>query len=71
MSWLTLQHKKSPKYTPKTGESYWPISGDFYWPVTEVQGTAVGLEFYSGLINAEMNDLIGEYGYLKFGYTDH
>ncbi|MGB3975551.1 MAG: carboxypeptidase regulatory-like domain-containing protein [bacterium] len=40
----------------------------FTWP--DVQGTAVGLEFYSGLINAEMNDLIGEYGYLTFGYTD-
>ncbi|MGB3975552.1 MAG: kelch repeat-containing protein [bacterium] len=40
----------------------------FIWP--EVQGTAVGLEFYSGLINAEMNDLIGDFGYLTFGYTD-
>ncbi len=40
---------------------------EFIWP--DVQGTALGLEFYSGLINAEMNDLIGEYGYLTFGYT--
>ncbi|MGB3975553.1 MAG: hypothetical protein WBM27_03975 [bacterium] len=41
----------------------------FTWP--DVEGHAEGLEFYSGLINAEMNDLIGEYGYLTFGYTDH
>ncbi|MGB3975534.1 MAG: right-handed parallel beta-helix repeat-containing protein [bacterium] len=40
----------------------------FIWP--HVEGHAEGLEFYSGLINAEMTDLIGDFGYLTFGYTD-
>ncbi|MGB3975777.1 MAG: kelch repeat-containing protein, partial [bacterium] len=40
----------------------------FIWP--DVDGHVTGLEFYSGLINAEMTDLIGDYGYLTFGYTD-
>ena len=42
----------------------------FIWPVVVGQGLVTGLEFYSGLINAQMDNLIGDYGYLTFGYTD-
>ncbi|MCD4654782.1 hypothetical protein K8T06_12720 [bacterium] len=41
---------------------------EFAWPV--VEGTATGLEFYSALLTPEMTDLIGDFGYLRFGYTD-
>ena len=46
---------------------FWAIE-PFIWP--EVGGHAIGLEFYSGLLNAQMDDLIGEFGHLTFGYTD-
>ncbi len=45
-----------------------PVIEPFTWPV--FAGHALGLEFYSGLINPEMDNLIGDFGYLTFGYSD-
>ncbi|MBN1880290.1 hypothetical protein JW823_09295 [bacterium] len=40
----------------------------FTWPT--VDGSAAGLEFYSALLTPEMDNLVGDYGYVTFGYSD-
>ncbi len=40
----------------------------FTWP--DVEGTVTNLEFYSALLTPEMNNIIGDFGYITFGYTD-
>ncbi|HPQ41463.1 MAG TPA: hypothetical protein PLV45_13920, partial [bacterium] len=42
---------------------------DFTWPT--VSGEAMGLEFYSALLTPEFDNIIGEFGYVTFGYTDN
>lgn len=41
----------------------------FVWP--SVSGNVTGLDFYSGLLNNEMTQLIGEYDHLTFGYAEN
>ncbi len=38
----------------------------FDWPT--VEGSAQGLQFYSAMLNPEMNALVGEFGFIEFGY---
>ncbi|MGB3975702.1 MAG: hypothetical protein WBM27_04730, partial [bacterium] len=52
----------------KSGLTTIQVFEPFIWP--DVDGLVTGLEFFSGLIDAEMNGLIGEFGHLTFGYTD-
>ncbi|MBN1878869.1 hypothetical protein JW823_02065, partial [bacterium] len=40
----------------------------FTWPT--VSGTVAGLEFYSALLTPQMDNIIGEFGYVTFGYSD-
>ncbi len=40
----------------------------FIWP--NVEGHVTGLEFYAAILNHQMNDIVGEFGYIDFGYTD-
>lgn len=42
---------------------------DFEWPT--VAGEALGLEFYSALLTPEFDNIIGDFGYVTFGYTDN
>jgi hypothetical protein len=41
----------------------------FIWPT--VSGNVTGLDFFSGLLNSEMTQLIGEYDHLTFGYEEN
>jgi len=41
---------------------------EFAWPV--VEGNVTGLEFYSALLTNDFTDIIGDLGYVTFGYTD-
>ncbi|MGB3975014.1 MAG: hypothetical protein WBM27_01200 [bacterium] len=65
-SWTQNFDFENHDYEP--GLTTIPIFEPFIWP--EVDGHVTGLEFYSGLLNAEMTGLIGDFGYLTFGYTD-
>lgn len=40
----------------------------FTWPT--VDGEALNLEFFSALLTEDMTNIIGEFGYASFGYTD-
>ncbi len=40
----------------------------FTWPT--VSGTVSNLEFYAALLTPAMDNIIGDYGYITFGYSD-
>ncbi|MGB3974970.1 MAG: transglutaminase domain-containing protein [bacterium] len=41
----------------------------FTWP--SVGGHVQGLEFYAAILTPQLSEIIGEFGYLTFGYTDN
>ena len=45
------------------------IFDPFIWPT--VGGHVQGLEFYAAILTPQITDIIGEFGYLMFGYTDN
>jgi len=53
-------------FPPDRSEFY--VFEPFEWP--EVNGSADNLALYCGMLTPEMDDLVGEYDWLTFGYEE-